>query len=529
MEAPKTLTVTRSDIVWDDGESVRPEKDWVAWGIAFLAMLISICAYLFFLRRGTILGYKDTYSHLEIGRRVVTGLQTGIGQFGGTWLPLQAILEIPLVWINKLYETGLAGSIVSMSCYVLSNVLIYKIVLEISQQKVPSVVGALIFMLNPDVLYMQSIPMDELLLYAGVLSVTYTLIRWIHTDNEVYLKVAIVASILDELTRYEAWLVFVLSVCVIVYTTFRKHFNRDKRIGVVTTFVVFGGGGIWAWILYNQIVFGSFVHFQTGEYSSPGQVASLHEIEIGNWLLAIKAYWLATLADLGGPIILMAIIGLIALLVKERMSARVVPILGLLGFFPFYIIALEKGQIPIDIAQLNGYLYNYRFGLIILLPTAIMIGNLVSLLPHKFLLQWLGAVIVVIVVVNLSGSALEQGRIITMQEAVQAQQSYVQQQETSRFLTKTNGIILMTVFSNEEAAFGEISRIVYEGNKNWLTDIRNPAKHHIRWIAMRYSTGGDSLFKLLSGSKSLADYKIVYRNNDYLIYEGRRWINSVVK
>lgn len=94
-----------------------------------LAVLCPAGAYWFFLEHGTILGYKDTLSHLLSGRRIVVGQQTGFGQVGGIWLPLPHLLIATLAWIDPLYRSGLAGSLFSMLAYVGTVVALYGVVL----------------------------------------------------------------------------------------------------------------------------------------------------------------------------------------------------------------------------------------------------------------------------------------------------------------------------------------------------------------------------------------------------------------
>ena len=55
--------------------------------------------------------YGDALSHELIARRVLDSLNPGVGQLGTVWLPLPSLLLTPLVWIDPLWRSGLAGAI----------------------------------------------------------------------------------------------------------------------------------------------------------------------------------------------------------------------------------------------------------------------------------------------------------------------------------------------------------------------------------------------------------------------------------
>src|SRR5690348_10959293 len=82
--------------------------------LCFLASAaVMTAAAVLFYRAGATLAYGDAEAHLNIARRVIDSRTPGWFQLGTTWLPLPHLLLIPLVRHNFLWQSGLAGAIVS--------------------------------------------------------------------------------------------------------------------------------------------------------------------------------------------------------------------------------------------------------------------------------------------------------------------------------------------------------------------------------------------------------------------------------
>ena len=124
----------------------------------------------------------DSRSHLMIARRVIFADTPGAGQLGAVWLPLPHILMLPLVWDGWAFYSGFAGSIVMMASYVLLTVLAYKYTWHLTGRRTAAAVTATVIALNPNMLYMQSTAMTELLMFATMMGAVYGVLRWVQTD-----------------------------------------------------------------------------------------------------------------------------------------------------------------------------------------------------------------------------------------------------------------------------------------------------------------------------------------------------------
>jgi len=506
---------------------LRPASDRGTTLLVGLGALVpSIAALFYFAGRRTLLGLPDAYAHLEIGRRVVAGEAPGITQLGGVMLPLPQILQALFAWNWTLYRTGLAGSFVSMAAFVACTVLIYKIVRVLTDyRRLPAVVGALVFATNANALYQQTTAMDELTSYCFTLAAVYALVQWAATKQARYVLTASLASMLAMLCRYENWfLALVYVVCVVAMARRLGHSWRDVR-GIGLVMALFGvAASTGGWLLYNWLIFGSPLYFLYGPNSSADQMAAHQsEPEIGDWPLTLHAYGVATSSDLGLLVLLAAALGLGVFLWRERFSAKSLPVLALVTVLPFYLFSLEAGEEPISVPQINGDLFNLRFGLIALLPAAILIGYLVGTVPKSF--DTPACIASVLVLAALATAAFAQHRVVLEAEEKQIVVTQQLPADTGAYLAAhTRGLILLDSIDNERVAFPVLDRTVYEGTSGphgnvWAGALADPGSADIDVVVMRVTaTDRDKVYLALYGTAMLRAYKLVYRNADYEVY-----------
>ena len=495
--------------------------------VGLIAAALSLASTYYYFRHQLILGYQDSFSHLEISRRVVSGLSPGIAQLGGVWLPVPQLLQDLFSWDYTLYLTGLAGAAVSMASYVAATVLLYRLIgLFSGGRRWPAIAGAMVFAVNVNVLYQQSTPMDELPFYVFTIATVYYLVKWGETRRLTNLLAASISSMLAVLCRYEGWfLAGVYVICVIAMGRRLGYSWRDVR-GLALVAAIFGllmpAGG---WLLYNYLIFGNPLNFENGPYSSAVQMAERYtDINVGSWLMTLKGYGYAVGSDLGIAVLALAGLGLIAFLIAERFSARSLPVLGLLGIIPFFLYSLEAGDEPISLPQ-QGSLLNYRFGLVVAIPAAILIGYLISRLPGRAVIP--AALTAILALAVLSGAAFERHQVALATEAAQDLYAQRGQAEAGNFLVRhTTGLILMDIVQNERVGFGVVDRTVYDGTKEsgrnqWAAVLRDPEAFGIRVIVMRLPSPSepvDDVYFALHDARSLRHYRLVYHDSSYLIY-----------
>lgn len=510
----------------------RADPDYVVRWLGVIAAVVSVAVYAHFLTQGVSFAYKDSISHLDIARRVLDSPTRGLAQLGGVWLPLPHLLAVPLIRSDILYYSGLAASIFSMLSYVVTSVLLYKTAYSLTGRKLSGLVGALVFMANPNVLYMQSTPMTELLLFACMAGMIYGMQQWVITGENKYLVGAGVASLLGTLTRYEAWVLFGAMAAVVAIVAVRKHYPYARTEGTLLAFLFFGGVGVVLWGIWNMLLFGNPLNFQVGEYAKPSLWVGEGEAAVGDWWIAFLTYSYAVLDNLWPATVVLMVIGLIVMVARERFASKILPTLASLALFPFFVVALEQGQRPLHVVQITGDLYNVRFGLLMVLPAAIAIGYLAAMFPrHRRVEQLAVGVMVAIAVTFASWGMLDKGSITSLREPTASiQKAYTMTTwQVSEFLSQHNngGKILMESFGNDMIMFNAripLSQNIHEGSyRLWEPALQHPAGHEIEWIVMRHAgnSQADMVYRELYNKPALDPYRRVFENDNYYVYERR--------
>jgi hypothetical protein len=506
-------------------------RDAVLAAITVAAAGASVAALLYFTHRQTTLAYPDAVSHLLITRRVIDSPTAGVAQLGAAWLPLPHLLALPFIWVTAWYYSGLAGSVVSMAAYVLAVRYSYLISVGITRSRIGGIVAAIAVGANPNVLYMQSTPMTELLLIACIAATVYYLMRWCQEGRYVYLAATGAWALLGSLTRYEGW-VLCVSVMLIVILVARRRWHRYQA---TEAHVIFYGclamSGIAGWILWNAVIFHDALYFQTGQYTKPSLWVSHADRAIGHLGLSALTYLYAVVDNAGTAAVLLAAFGFVMYLARTRLATDTIAPTALLAFVPFYVYAIYAGQRPLHVTQINGNLYNVRFGLLMVLPIAIFMAYLVTLIElwRAAVLRRAGVIALVLGTFACSGLLLQAG-IATQTEAVVFRSSPAERANlaAAHWLRThySGGMVLMESFGNETVTFWShipLGHIVYEGSfHQWAADLADPAGHGIRWIVMRMRPGpADQVFRRLHGTASLAGYRLVYQDTVRLVYERR--------
>src|ERR1700704_913861 len=138
--------------------------------LAGITAAISVGALIFYYHQGAILLYGDAVAHINIARRVFDSRTPGLFQLGTVWLPLPHVLDIPFIVNDRLWQTGRGASIPSMIAYVAGALGVFRLVYELKLRGLASPmaawIAALIYVLNPNLIYMQATAMGESLYLA---------------------------------------------------------------------------------------------------------------------------------------------------------------------------------------------------------------------------------------------------------------------------------------------------------------------------------------------------------------------------
>jgi putative flippase GtrA len=512
-------------------------RDSVLWWLTALSALASEAAFLYFAGRHVVLAYPDAISHMLIARRVLEASTPGVAQLGAVWLPLPHLLMLPIVWVNSWYYSGLAGSLPSMISYVLTTRYLYLTGVGLTGNKMAGLVAAVFFAANPNVVYMQSTPMTELLLIACIAATVYHLMRWCQTGSYRQLAATSVAALLGTLARYEAWVIDAAVIIVVVWVAWQRERPAGLRErlrpaeGQLIFYATLAFAGIAGWVLWNAVIFHNPLYFQDGVFAKPSLWVPPSDASVGHWRVAAETYLYAITDNVGWLALGLAATGLGFYLARTRLRAESLAPLVPLVIIPFYVYALYAGQRPLHVMQINGSLYNVRFGLLTVLPVALFLGYLAVVVQERSP-RWLrsaGYAALCCAVVAASALIIRGGiGTLAEPEAFQASASQLADNQAAAWLHKhyNGGKVLMESFGNEAVTFESqipIGSIIYEGSyRQWQPALHDPLAQEIRWIYMRHAPGGtDAVWQALHGSDELSHYSLVYATPDQLIYQER--------
>ncbi|MGI8486395.1 MAG: hypothetical protein ACR2OU_19320 [Thermomicrobiales bacterium] len=333
--------------------------------VLVLLSVLSVASAMFFVHRNELLLYVDAKSYQMISRRTIDSLTPSAGQIGGVWLPLKQLLTLPLVWIDPLYYSGIAGGIGSMLSFVVAGACIFAIVREISGSTFGATIGAAVFALNPNVLYMQATPMSEMLFYALISVAALGLVRYIKRPEQIHSLVFTAIAIMPAcLTRYEAWLIYAGFAAVVGYVGLYQGWDWRRRLDHILVFNFFAGLGPISWMLWNWVIFGSPLRFIKGDYAAPTNWVSTNDYVVGNLRFSLKTFWFATVHNLGLATTVVTILAIGYSIWRYKRQPVSALLIVLAAQFPIFVLMLYIGQRPLRIPEVhNGGFYNVRFAL----------------------------------------------------------------------------------------------------------------------------------------------------------------------
>lgn len=505
--------------------------------LCVLAVVTSTAAYLFFSHTSVILGYKDSLSHLLIGRRIVVGQQTGFGQLGGVWLPLPHLLIMALAWSDTLYLNGLAGSVFSMAAYVGTVVGLYAVVRLATGDRLAGWVAAAVFGLNANILFLQATPMGETLMYLGMVAAVLALLLWYRTDRVRWLLVGAGACTLLIFVRYEAWVfsaalwVAVVHICLV-----KRHRFFTGDVAGQAYALVFGSYlalGVGLWLLWDVLIFGDGLAWLRGNYTSFDQVSEIQPRQVDNVRITLLTYGYGVRDTVGWPSVIAGAVGLVVMAWRERFS----PVFTLFLFTAvpgaFLVYGLYSGAQPMRVEQVDDDLFNLRMALAMLIPCALFAGYAVSLLARVGRPARALRVLAVAAVVALGGAGLAAAvatgsrSVVTSQESSQAYAAFSEQRMVGGFVgDQTNGRVLVEAFGNEFVVFPIQQRVVYEGSQDqWRKALERPADPDIDIdvVVMRTTPGDQDTVEqhLRHRPAAMADFAVALHTDNFIVWQRR--------
>jgi hypothetical protein len=494
-----------------------------------------ITAFVLFLLvdEYSLLYYWDSVSHLVAARKLIDWSENpGLGQIGTVWMPLPHFLLLPFTLVDALFFTGFAGTALSLPCFALTSVYLYKIVKALKVRNgivFPTYaifVGAMLYATNPNILYLGITSMTEAPFMFFFVASAYYFQKWCQAGN--YKKDLLFCAIFlsfATLCRYEAWFLPVfLSIVVLALSLKSKRPNRQKVLaialaGLSWTSIVF-------WLGWNQFHYGDPFEFSNTEYYSASWYAEnrpFRELLFLQPANVLSVYGVTALT-MYGPVVLAA--GAVGYYILRKSSVEGKKLILLFLSAPplFTIISLLIG-----IGEM-AYWFNSRF-LVLLSPLVIVmvcisLSRIDLITKKKFIVATIvGSLFVyplitpvypgVITVNDAFGGFSQKENLLAVETG-----------ETLKALYDGEGSIMVLTGSGLEQRIMITSGIALKNfdeiieHSTWKASFKQPWSHD-RWLIITSHPGSDALnvtkYWLDRHDELERHYDVVYENEYYEI------------
>jgi hypothetical protein len=361
---------------------IQNNGHWIVFAVVMMLGLV-VALYLYNLDKYSLVYFGDSISHMLGARKLVDWSENpGFAQLGTVWLPLPHLILLPFTLIDPLFTTGFAGVIVSLPCLAITAALLYKMIRVhlVGGLSYVAFTGALLYALNPNILYMGMTAMTEAPFMLFFVASAYFFQKWYgKPENLRILALASIFVMLATLCRYEGWILplFLAPFAALLFA--RGKFDIEKKaVGIMLALVSFSG--IIFWLGYNAYQYGDPLEFANAQYYSASSQALNRDIRGVLFLQPanVMSVYGITAYTMYGPILLSAaLLGYIMHRRKEgRKNRRVLYVF--LALPPLFTIL----TMLIGIGEMNLW-FNSRF-LILLLPLLVILTSvLLQNLPEK--------------------------------------------------------------------------------------------------------------------------------------------------
>lgn len=483
-----------------------------------------------------IVAYGDAESHLNIAKRVIHGLTPGFAQLGGIWLPMPHILMIPFVYFDFLWRSGLAGSIVSGAAFVVSSIFLFKLALLLTNNKYVAFLSSLVFILNPNILYLQSTPMTELPLVAFFILSSYYFIKYIKNESDVLsLLLSAFFGFCAVLTRYDGWFLVLFESLTIAFLYFHHvkrglgHVKRGfvkseswKKIeGKLILFSTLAFFGVLIWMMWDLLILGDPFYFTNSQFSARTQQQEwLRRGELPaykNLPLAFVYYLVTSMSNAGVIVFAAGLIGLILYLKNKTDLHRFFIAFILLVPFIFNVFTLFAGQSVIFIPHLTPVsfewrLFNVRYGVLMIPVFSLFFGYIF----FKAKEAGSKALVVLLLFLQIGLYFVGYSKIMTLADGVEGL-SRARRPDAEYWIKEhyDKGLVLVDDYARTLSIIRSgipMQNIIYIGNKPYWEESLVAPERYARWIIMQKN---DDVWKAIYDKPDVKDRLFKYFQKTY--------------
>jgi hypothetical protein len=446
--------------------------------------LLGIAAAIYYARAGLTLTHYDARAHLVVARRILDSLMPGWQQIGAVWLPLPHVLNMLPVQVDSWYRTGASGIAISVASMAVAAGALASFVLRRTGSVAGAATGAALLMANPNVLYLQSTPMTEPLLFGTALLAIALTADWLDRGAPSPARAPGLAIAAACMTRYEAWPIcgalLVLALAVLV----RRGSSLEQAVASILRLAAYPAVALGLFLLNSRWTVGSW-------FVSGGFFVAENEA-LGAPLVAWDQVR-EGLYRLSGPLSVwpayLSVLIVIGAFVWSRRLASVLLVLalGAAAALPCY-------------AYLQGHPFRIRYSVPLVAACAALIGTGIGLLPRRLR----AAAAVTLVAATVWQLSPFDRRSPLLAESQRDAQNLIGRRAVTEYLARHHDArpIMMSMgslahYMHDLSALGlEIHDFLHEGNGEvWKAAVQYGPGAYVDWVAIEETAeGGDALY-----------------------------------
>jgi len=452
--------------------------------IGLAVLVVGAAAAWHYATLDLALSHWDARAHLVVARRIFDSLMPGWQQVGGVWLPLPHVLNMIPVQVDAWYRSGASGTAISVASMSVGASALAFLLIRTTGSASAAMAGAALLMANPNVLYLQSTPMTEAVLFGTTLVAVALTARWVDEGGAGGRApgVAIAAACM---TRYEAWPIAAALLALAFIALVRRGVHPRTGLASVMRVSAYPVMAIGLFMVNSRWTTGSWFitdGFFVAENEALGNVGlAWEQVRNGLHRLSGRATVWPAYAATGGIVLAFA---------RSRGRASLILVLSLFA----------AAALPLY-AYVQGHPFRIRYSAPLVVACSVIIATGISVLPRRLrALAAAGAIAAVL----LQSSPLERtGPLIAEAQRDQhniraraAVTQYLERHYDGRLIMMSMGSLAHYMHDLSRSGF-DLREFLHEGNGElWIFAVQLGPRGHVGWVAIEErAEGGDYLFQ----------------------------------
>lgn len=408
----------------------------------------------------------------------------GWQQIGAVWLPLPHLLNMIPVQVDAWYRNGASGTAISIAAMSVGAWALASFVLQRTGSVSAAIAGAILLSINPNVLYLESTPMTEPLLFGTTLLAVMLTAKWVDAAAPAQRHAPGLAIVAACMTRYEAWPICATLLALAWVVLVRRGMPATTAAMNIARLAVYPAVAILLFLANSRWTTGYWFissGFFVAENPAAGQVLTAWD-QVRDGVYRLSSSLTVWSAYLGVAAIVIAF-------AWSRAQASLVLVLALaaaaaLPWYAFY----------------EGHPFRIRYGIPLVIASAAITATAIGLLPRR--VRLVSATLIIGATLS-QVSPLDRSALMILEAQRDAQNMAGRRVVTDYLVQHWNGRPIMMSMGSLAHYMHDLSRerfaihdFLQEGNGEvWVAAMDYGPATYVEWVAIEeQAEGGDGLF-----------------------------------